>query len=411
VIKLLNILLRSFGLIVRFGFLLFLAKELSAEDFSAIALIFSGVGYFSIILGFELHNKYNKEIATSSNGIRYGLISESLSVYLLLCMLVAPILTMLSSFFVSGKVDLFLIYIALCCDYISVEFSRILNHIGRQISSSIVIFVKSGLWCILLLLDRLVLGAELSIERIMVFWITCSCASCLLGCISIALNSEDFKVKVKFNLTFLSKRLKEASVMFGVSLTYQAFFFFDKLFIGLCDDPKLLAQYIIYMTSATSLLTVIDAGIVSFYAPKILVATHQKNIELLLATLKEVVKKITFIMLFTAPVLMFFIIKYAEIYGGHANQEYGILVTIYFSVIIFGFGTVAHMVLYGLDQELEILKIQVYSSLIFALSSGCSIILKTPIGVPISMLISFVFMIAMKIRYSAKFLNLKKAAL
>lgn len=394
-----NITVRGFTLLSKFIFIFILAIYLDAANIVYYGILMAVVTYLGLIIGLELHNFTSKKIISdpsSSNQTVVNIILTS-SIFFLISLPIIYIANNYIGFII--KEDFYLITSIIFLEVLALEISRILNITGHQILSSILIFIKSGLWCLIYMIGIRISIIIPSVDSVIQAWFIGNFLATFFGFICIIKSSNKNRFKIKIDLRWIKAALKSVMPMIPVAITYQGFFTFDRILMKNNIDLNVGASYMVYASSATALLTIIDAGLIAFFMPRILKSSYTESRQDFERHIKLLNKLTIIIMLIVLPIFSIFI-YHLIIFLGKTNyiDNFNLYIILSVAVTLFILSTIPHIGLYALNAENEIMKIQIFCFIFYLI---CSIILNhvyPNFGVSISLLLTFALIYFLKIR-------------
>ncbi|WP_460086863.1 hypothetical protein [Pseudomonas sp. H1_B04] len=173
--RFINLNIRAATLVSKFALIFFIAKYLDAKDVGVYGLISATIGYAIYLVGFEFYNYSTREIIGSDPDLLFGYIKDQLVLYSIAYVLVAPLTVV---FFSTGVISIEYIYwfgCLLVVEHLAQELNRVLVAISKQMLASVVLFVRSGVWCLLVIVVMVLSPDSRSLNLVLVLW--------FLGCL------------------------------------------------------------------------------------------------------------------------------------------------------------------------------------------------------------------------------------
>lgn len=363
-----NLLLRALSLAVRLVFFLFAASQLTDKEFGYFGIMFSVIGYATILLGFEFHTYSNRAVISADKQTARSLFTKSFSLYVLSLPLGS---ILIFGFYLLGyfeKSNLVLLTFILFLEYFSVQISRFLIILEEQVASTALLFIRSALWCISYVSFYFLGYLIVEIESILWFWFMGSTLSVVVGFITLSLKGYTFS-RFEVDFSFLKMGVSTSAVMFLTATTYQGFFLFDRLILqnNLADD--LFASYILFSSLFMTVVTLADAGFVAFFMPRLIklftadLANFQTTVQTFMWTLG------LFSLMFTAALI---VIVLAYLYATNDLSRDRVLVAVLCAVNAFAFAIsiAPHTALYAMRKEAVSLQIQAFGLAIYLFGIG-----------------------------------------
>ena len=229
-----NILLRGLTLLGKVFLFLFLAKYFEPNQVGLLGLIMVSIGFSIYVIGIEFYTYSTRELLKFP-AIEWGCYLKSqLFLHIILYFFSFPILINLFIFKLLPWRFVIAFFLILFLEHITIELSRLLIAFNNQIKSSIVIFFKSGFWCIISLFIIIFFEKFRTIDHILLCWILSLLISLFFGLFFLyKKNIGNWKKKLK--LKWILKGIKIAIPLFIITLNYPFTrpinkFFFYRLF-------------------------------------------------------------------------------------------------------------------------------------------------------------------------------------
>ncbi len=393
-------------LAIKFCFMIYAAKIMSAQDFTAFGLYLVMVGYGILIIGFEFHTYFNREIATCSASDKIKLIERVYSFYIYVYIFIVII-----GFFVSiisnySLYKVFPIVLLLIAEHVSQEMSRMLIVNSMQNKATFLIFIRGASWC-LLAAPLLYIEPQYSLFIILMLWLAGSILSVFVG----VYYMKELHIKprlVKLDLSWIKFGFKVSALMFLVSVTTQFFFVFDRLLINMGPDPALSAAYVLYITSALSIISLIDSAVVDFYKRPLFLSLEDgdsKKFKNILDSFKQEVIKVSIALCVFLIIGMHVVIQLLDRveYSENIIILYVAVIAIYFFML----STTPNMILYLLKKESFIFMTHFVGGLAFVVFGYMGTIYMSQLVVPVALLIVMMAMYLFKNFIANKILTQK----
>lgn len=309
-VRILSVLMRGITLLCKFLLIFFLAKFLDPHDVGLYGLLVATIGYALYAVGFEFYTYSARELIGSDRHQWLALIRDQSVFFVFTYLFVLPFALM--AFFLgwlpwayAGWFFLLLIF-----EHVAQELNRLLVVMSEQLLASVILFIRSGAWCLLLVFLMWWMPEARKLEWVLVAWCIGAGLGCLMGWARIlSLNKAALRNKIDWR--WIVKGLKLAFPLLIASLAIRGIFTFDRYWVESMVGLDVLGVYVIFIGMATSIVSFLDAGVIVFLYPKIVAAAKVGDDEafcvgmrklfwdILLVTLVLVV----FVLLASRPVL------------------------------------------------------------------------------------------------------------
>ena len=397
IIKFINISLRGLTLLSRVFLFLFLAKYFEVEQVGLIGLIMASISLSVYAVGFDFYTFTTRELLRYNYSKWGTFLKSQCMLHIVLYFLMFPLLSILFIFKILPWSIFFLFFLILFLDHITVELSRLLITSNNQISSSIVIFFRSGFWCIVVSLLMIFLEEFREIEYILLSWVCSLVFSLVVGLIFLS------KINIggwskSFNYKWIIKGLKIAIPLLISTLIIRTIFTIDRYWIEFLLGSEILGVYVLFIGFATSIITFMDAGVFSFSYPALVRSHNLKNKKKFNKEAQKL-KKNTIILSLIAILVALIVIKPIlnfvdkSIYNENIFIFYWLLVTI----LIYNLSMIPHYLLYAQRHDKTIVNSHFTALIIFVLSTFFISKVNPNFAVIFGLISSFSFILTYKI--------------
>ena len=368
-IRFLNIGLRGITLVSKFLLIFFLAKFLEPRDLGVYGLFVAAVGYGIYVIGLEFYTYSMRELIGSNRENRAKIIKNQFALYFLAYLFFLPVIFLF--FYFKGLPWSFFwwVLVVLVLEHIAQELNRILISLSQQLYAGIVLFVRTGLWGLVVIVAQWLDSEFRNLNFIFLMWSISCLAACFLAIKRIANQCDSFS-GLKINIGWIALGLKIAFPMLLASLAVRGIFTFDKYFIESVGGLEVLGSYVLFIGMATAVISFIDAGVVDFSYPKIVTASRlldkegfKREMALLL---RNVVLLGTFLII-SCAVVGYLIVRYIDkpLYVNNIYILHWLLVAIGINVL----SLVPHIGLYSLGEDRTIVFSQGFGFLVFLVTA------------------------------------------
>lgn len=396
VVRIANIALRGMTLVSKFVLLFFLAKYLQASDVGLYGLLSATIGYALYVIGFEFYNFSTREMIGEDSSQWLGMIRDQLAFYgVLYCIFLPCALFIFYMGWLPWSHVFWFVVLALL-EHIAQELNRILVAISQQLLASVVLFLRSGAWCLAVVV---VMWVDLSARNLNVLlggWVI----GCLLGCILAIKKISEFdgaSLHRKINWRWVFRGVKIAIPLLIASLAMRGVFTFDRYWIESIASLDVLGAYVLYVGMASAVLSFLDAGVIVFFYPKLVSSAKKRNLPLFFKEMKMLafnVLGVTAFLVLACYGVSGFVLHWlnSAVYSENIHILYWLLL----AVAVYSVSMIPHLGLYAFGFDKPLLYSQVVGLFVFL---GGSYLLQGEEGVyavPISMCIAFFVVLVWK---------------
>lgn len=387
--KKINVFLRLLTLTSRFLLIFFLAKYLSTTDLGIYGLFTITISYSMYIVGMDFYTYSTREIARLKNQ-KSGLFLKSqvlLSIYLYLIFVPLAIF-----FFIKNQAInqlLFWFFPLLILEHLNQEITRILTIFNEQILSSALLFIRQGIWVIILIIIMSLDNTTRNLSYLFSLWLIAGLITAMLGTVKIKnLNLAGWQDKIEWG--WIKKGIKTSLILLIATLSLRGIQTIDRYWLERLAGLDIVGTYVLFFGIASTLLVFMDAAVYSYSYPQLIYYYNSKNKVLF----TKLIKKMTYdtliisflygvISILTLPILLKWIDN--SLYSTHQN----IYLWLFAAMTINVLGMIPHYGLYASNKDSTI----VLSSIIALIVFIASVLLykedQTILAIPIALCLSF----------------------
>ncbi|AEJ18679.1 O antigen flippase [Gracilinema caldarium] len=395
-----NLLLRGASLGSRFVLLFVLGKFLDAEAVGMYGLILAYITYAIYALGFEYYNYSTRELIIQNPENRFSLLMSQMVFF---GVVYAVVLPLLSFIFVGNllpwKYALWF-YGILIFEHLSHEVNRALIAISEPFMATLILFIKTGAWAIILSVLLILFPAFRTLEILLLFWLSGVALATAWGAFVIVSKCHPTGMS-RVSWAWIIKGIKVAFPLLIASLSLRGMYSLDKIFMEKVAGLAVLGAYTLFSSVSNAVIAFIDAGLIVFYYPKIiLAATKNNNIS---GTVNDLFMRVLLFSIFLVAggmVVTFIALPYL---GKAVYIDYFyMLVWQMGSAFLYCLGVVPQLGLYGMGKDMDILLSHLLSLVVFIIAF---LILKPYVGVYsvlLSQCMGFAVMVILKCAFNLK---------
>lgn len=294
--KVINIFLRSATLGSKFFLLIFLAKYLKPSELGVYGLLTASISYSLLVIGFDFYTFSNRELIRT---IRYewsAKLRDQAVFYLIIYLILLPFFILLFSLDIISWRYVTWFFLLLVFEHIAQELNRLFIIMSEQLLASFILFIRSGIWCFLVVPFMAIFPNYRTIETVLFAWIIGVLAACFLAASRLRrldrtalLNNIDWK--------WIKSGVKIAAPMLCATLSVRGLFTFDRYFVNELSGGDVLGAYVLFMSIANSFLSFLDAGVITFMYPKLIELAHNDKFVLFNKNMKDLIFQSVLILL------------------------------------------------------------------------------------------------------------------
>ena len=394
--RLINVSLRGGTLVCKFLLIFFLAKFLSPEEVGLFGLIVATIGYSYFVVGFEFYTYSSRDLLGVSREMWLPIIRDQWVFFIISYILFLPLLVFAFGTYFSSWKYAGWFFILLLFEHTAQELNRLLVVMSEQFLASLVLFLRSGAWAVLVIVLMGHVQEARNLDFVFLAWSMGAGAACALGIARLLkLDKSTWKRKVDWH--WILRGIKVAFPLLIASLAIRGLFTFDRYWVESFVGLDTLGAYVLFVGIAFSIVSFLDAGVIAFLYPKVVSAAkennqqqYQKNMKELAITLVLATLAMAAFALFLSPFVLSWIGK------GVYIDNFFLLQWLLLAVIIYAVSMVPHIGLYAKHYDKTILYSQVFGLLVFFVGCFIGVPMFGAIAVVWAMCLSFLVILVWK---------------
>lgn len=405
-----NLGLRLLSMGAKFLLVAGLGKYVGIEALGEYALFSTSIIIFIYLIGLDFYTFSSREILAIEDGNkRIEMIKNQFIFHCISYLIAFPVVFV---FFLWGIIPDK--YIAIFCmilvfEHISQEFYRLFITLSHPVVANMVLLLRAGIWCYVLLLGWLFqFDFAFYIENIYLLWFFGAFVAFLISL---------FFLNNKFPFSKLSKQIDWGWILLGVKKSFPFFIatlgikimeFSNRYFIDYFMDKSDVGIFVFYSNISSAIQTIVYTLVVIIYFPK-MVSELQADKYTSSTIVKEFAKEI---IIYTMVAIVFTVLIIDNVLGyvGKAQLvEYKyILWILLINSLVINLSLIPHYALFAYHKDILLRNITLFSSFISIVMNLIFIQLWGLTGAAIAILIPFVFMGSLKYIFYQKELRGQK---
>lgn len=364
-LRVMNMGLRGLTLFSKFLLIFLLARYLEPVEVGLYGLLAATIVFAIYPLGFDFYTYSTREIVATERSRWLGLLKNQAVLFVLLYLVFLPLFILI---FFLGLLPWALapfFFAILITEHLGQEANRLLVAISHPLLAGFVLFLRSGLWVLILVPVFVYFPEARSLNSVFSLWL-------LFGLVALALSGlplmrlDRKRLHDKVNWEWLKKGLKVAVPFLLATLAIRFLFMVDRYYIEYFSGLEVVAAYVFFIGVASALISFLDAGVFVFYYPK-MIRSVQGNEEksfykaVFLMTVQVVVVCLFFFLL--ASLLIDPLLSWLDrpIYRAHVNFLPWLLLAFSLNAI----SMLPHYCLYAAGLDRFIVLTHLFSPLVF----------------------------------------------
>lgn len=274
--RLINVSLRGATLGTRFLFIFFLAKYLDPAQVGYYGIFTATVGYAMYFVGLDFYTYVSREIVKTPANQRGQLLKGQLALSCILYLSLMPIglWLLLQSGWPTYLIWWFLPVLLL--EHFNQEVSRLLIALSQQLTSSVILFVRQGIWAIAIIALMYFEANTRNLNAVMALWVCAGVAAASIGIWKIKqLKTSGWELAIDWR--WIQKGIAISTAFLVATLALRGVQTFDRYWLEALGSIEMVGAYVLLMGVAGTLLTFLDAAVFAFAYPNLIKLNHEHN--------------------------------------------------------------------------------------------------------------------------------------
>lgn len=391
--------LRGTGILAKFLLTFLITKKVSLSFQGSFSLVSTSITILVLFFGLDFYIYSNKLIIkNNSKAIFY--LKNNLVFYCLSYLLFVPILYIIVNFvLVEPNFSFYLLVSVIILEHLGQEFFRMYIALKRVYLANILLFIRTGLWPITLVVYLLSESQiNLEINNILVLW----GLSALISVIFSFLFFPNIRLinQQKTDFKWIKGGLVVASQMFIATVFLKIMEFSDRYIIDFFYNKESVGIYTFYFQLANLANVIISTIYLSFLYPKLMEKIYNGDVSGKNEIQKDIKKKALLVVIATGIIYVLILPQFLEIINRTQLYEFKfILFGLLVSTLFLNLSYSGHYALIALNKEKLIFKITLIG---FFISISLNFVLIPFIGIwgaMVSQICSNFTMFKLKNRY------------
>jgi O-antigen/teichoic acid export membrane protein len=276
ILRALNLALRGATLLSRFLLIFVLAKFLEPAEVGLYGLFFGTVAYFVMAVGFDFYTHASRDLIMSDQSRWCGLLRDQGLFYGVTYIAILPFgLAVFLLEYLPWSLGIWFI-VLLLLEHMAFEFNRVLVAMSQPIWASLVLFLRSGLWPIVLAICLWRMPAARTLDFVFAAWTAGAASACLLAFSRLGrLDRRSLSRSVDWS--WIWRGAKVAFPFLLATLSLRALYTIDRYWIDSIGGLEVVSAYVLYIGVANAIGGFLDAAVYAFAYPKLVALAGQGN--------------------------------------------------------------------------------------------------------------------------------------
>ena len=402
--KTINLVLRGITLGSKFLLSIYLVKFLSLEANGEYGIFVATISMLTYVLGLDFYSFNNREILQENSSESGKKIKNQFFLFTIVYLIVLPLLYVLGLFDFIGEKYVFLFYLILIFDHISIELYRLLVVFSKPIQANMNLFLRTGIWILVLIFAWHNDFEELkNIKSVFNFWMIGSLLSVVYSIFSLSTTGINIPWREKIETKWIFAGLKIATPFFIATLSYKTIQFADRYMVEFYLGTKQTGVYYFFSNISMLIETFVQTTVVMIYSPQ-LIASLKKDKPFQINIFKTFSKEI--VIYSVLAVVSVCAIIYPLLYIVEKTELF-LSISVFFVMVItrfiFNISLIYHFKLYVAKKD-RVIMTSTLVAVIFNISLNYILIpFYGLIGGALATLISILIMMSFKLFYAKKY--------
>lgn len=274
--KALSIFLRVASLAAKLLLTLYMGRYLALTEIGVYGLVFSAVMISTSLLGMRLDYVAGRDLVGASAPRVCRMIRDVGLFYTANCVVLAFVMLGVAFFAKASPLVLLSVYLIAVFESIASVFSSNLVSMGRPLLSTALFFVRSGLWCLVVVVAGLLFPQLRSVEAILFAWTLGAALGAVLPLWSWRGLPWRETLRVSIDRAWLINALKKSFPVWLGTVGAMTASSVDRFVVSAYLDMEKVGIVTFYSSFAFALLSLVHSGFFSFSYPR-LIEFHQNG--------------------------------------------------------------------------------------------------------------------------------------
>lgn len=397
VTRLVNLSLRAATLLCKFALIFVLAKFLEPAEVGLYGLLVAAVLFLLMALGFDFYTYATRELITTDRTRWAGMLRDQGVFYAVTYTLLLPLCLFLFWFDLLPWSLALWFFPLLAMEHVAQELNRLLVAISQPLWASIVLFVRSGAWALLVAICLWLMPEVRSLDFVLAAWAAGVLLACILG-FSRLRGLDTNSLKLAINWEWIRKGIRVAIPFVLATLSLRALYTVDRYWIESLGGLEQLAAYVLFVGIANAIMSFLDAAVFTFAYPPLIASAGKGDQAMFNQQMRRLSRHTlvaTFLLAIAAILCAGPVVEWLDRpgYEVHFNLLYWTVL----AAALSGISMIPHYGLYARRKDAAIIWSHLASLPIFV---GTTFVLIPQLGisaVPAGMSMAFLFLLFAKV--------------
>lgn len=387
--RLANISLRGMTLVSKFLLIFFLARFLEPAELGLYGLLVVTIGYALYLLGLDFYIFTTREVLKRERSEWGGLLKDQGALTAILYAVFMPLLLLIFSTETLPWTIAGWFFVLLVLEHLNQELMRLLVAISMPLLASLVLFLRSGCWALVVTALMFVKPEMRGLDTVLGAWAMGGLAACLLAATCL------YKLKIggwhkQIDWTWIRKGLRTALPFLVATLAIRGLFTLDRYWVGALSGLDVLGAYVLFIGISNAMMSFLDAGVFAFIYPKLIAAFQQdKHAEYRQGLSKLLIQTVTLSSAFVVISLIVIRPLLDWLDKPLYQEQLGMFPWILFASFLYAMGMVPHYALYAQGRDRPLIFSHIAGLVMFIAATWLFSLYWSQLAVPLGLCVAF----------------------
>ncbi len=393
----LNLLFRVLTVVSKFLLSLIIVKNLSVSELGVYGIFQTTVVLLVYLLGFDFYTFNAREITKSDSKPIAFYLANQLVFHAMIYLVVLPLSLFL---FLGNVVDseyIFVFYLVLITEHFSQELYRILIVLKKATLASLTLFIRSGLWILVLYLIWYFGENDKSLALVFMLWFIGAFSSIIVIILKL-----DFSGKFEIDWSWIKLGFKVSTPFFLATIFYKIIEFSGRYFLDFFWSKSEVGIFTFFTSVSNAMFVLVHSTVIIVMSPYLLEAANRGHVEFeaVFSKYRKQVLTSTSAGLVLAAIFIFPVLKFMDSDVLTTNLFAYFLLLL--AVTFFCLSYIPHYRLYAFKKDKYLLKAAIIGASFNILVNWMLVPRMGVMGAAISQVISMLLLYLAKGWYSKK---------
>ncbi|GAA3566016.1 polysaccharide biosynthesis C-terminal domain-containing protein [Snuella lapsa] len=393
-VRLFNLFLRGATIGLKFALSIIIINELGVEEYGTFGIFQSTVIIMTFIVGFDFYSFSSREILKKEAKPFSFYFKHQLLFYLLSYFFVIPFSFFLVKLDIVEKEHLFLFILILVAEHLSQELYRILILLKKSIVGTMVLFLRSGIWIIVLYVLWQINFVAKNINALLILWLFGAAFSLVVG-----FRKTNFTWVKELDFDWIKKGIVIALPFFVGTIMYKLIEFSGRYFLKFYFSDKEVGIFTFFSSISNILFVFVQTIVIIEIYPRLL-ESRKKNFREFMIVFKVYKKQLlqyTFLGIILSSVFIYPLLLFMNktVLLSNIISYFVLLIAMSFFCVSF----ISHYALYSYSRDFQILKATAIGFTINIVASFLLIPTYGVLGASIAQVLSFLSLFISKLYF------------